>query len=329
MNSKILIIGGAGYIGSHTVRYLQEKGLKCIIFDNFSNGHKEFVNCEYLEGDILNIQHIRYAFSKYSISAVIHFAAFIEAGESVGEPEKYFVNNVSGTLNVLQVMREFGVTSLVFSSTAAVYGECEDEVLTEQSSLGPINAYGKSKLMVENILEEYCRAYKFNCTILRYFNASGAGYDVGELHSPETHLIPLVLFTALGIREKIYIFGNSYNTNDGTCIRDYVHVLDLAQAHYLALQAIRDKTHQRLHIYNVGSGRGYSVKEIIDKCREITQVNFNIEVAQKRKGDPAKLVASSQKISQELGFEITYSIDDIIQSAWRWHKLNHLKNKEQ
>ena len=329
MSSNILIIGGAGYIGSHTVRYLQDKGFECIIFDNFSNGHKELVNCTYVEGDILNIQHLRYTFSKYSISAVIHFAGFIEAGESVFEPEKYFVNNVSGTLNILQVMKEFGVKNMVFSSTAAVYGECEDEVLTEQSTLGPINAYGKSKLMVEEILKEYCRAYEFNCTVLRYFNASGAGYDVGELHSPETHLIPLVLFTALRVREKIYIFGDDYNTTDGTCIRDYVHVLDLAQAHHLALQAIQEKKHQGLHTYNVGSGRGYSVKEIIDKCKEITQIDFNVEVAQKRKGDPAKLVASSQKISQELGFEITYSIDDIIQSAWKWHKLNHLKNKEQ
>ena len=327
MSSKILIIGGAGYIGSHTLRYLQEKGYKCIVFDNFSNGHKKFINCKYEEGDILNIQQLRYTFSKYSISAVIHFAAFIEAGESVFEPEKYYINNVSGTLNVLKVMREFGVKNIVFSSTAAVYGECEDEVLTEQSTLGPINAYGKSKLMVENILEEYCRVYEFNCTILRYFNASGAGYDVGELHSPETHLIPLVLFTALRIREKIYIFGDSYNTDDGTCIRDYVHVLDLAQAHHLALQAIQNKTHQGLHIYNVGSGRGYSVKEIINKCKEITNIDFNVEITQKREGDPAKLVASSQKISHELRFEIKYSIDEIIKSAWKWHKQNNLENK--
>ncbi|MCH8519524.1 MAG: UDP-glucose 4-epimerase GalE [Nanoarchaeota archaeon] len=315
MGKKVLVIGGAGYIGSHTIRYLQERGVECIVFDNFSNGHKEFVNCSYVEGDILHIEHVRSVFKVHDISSVIHFAAFIEAGESVHEPEKYFVNNVSGTLNVLKVMREFGVKDLVFSSTAAVYGDCEDLVLSEDSEIGPINAYGKSKLMVEEILKEYVRAYGFNCTVLRYFNASGAGYDVGEWHSPETHLIPLVLFTALGLRESISIFGENYDTPDGTCVRDYVHVLDLAQAHHLALKHVNG-----FNVYNVGSERGYSVKEIIELCKKISGVNFKVIVSDRRKGDPARLVASSQKISNELGFKITYSIEDIISSAYKWHK---------
>ena len=320
MKQKILVIGGAGYIGSHTIRYLQEKGFECIVFDNFSNGHKEFVNCEYLEGDILNIQNLRYVFSLYEIKAVIHFAAFIEAGESVIEPEKYFNNNVSGTLNVLKVMKEFNVKDIVFSSTAAVYGECEDEILNENSPLGPINAYGKSKLMVEKILEEYSRAYNFNCTILRYFNASGAGFEIGEWHTPETHLIPLVLFTALGIRDKIYIFGDDYDTHDGTCIRDYVHVLDLAQAHHLALCNL-----EGFNIYNVGSNNGHSVREVIELCKKITTIDFEVEITQRREGDPARLVASSKKISKELGFKIQYSIQDIITSAWNWHKKHNEK----
>lgn len=319
MKQKILVIGGAGYIGSHTIRYLQEKGFECIVFDNFSNGHKEFVNCEYVEGDILNIQNLRYVFSLYEIKAVIHFAAFIEAGESVIEPEKYFNNNVSGTLNVLKVMKEFNVKDIVFSSTAAVYGECEDEILNENSTLGPINAYGKSKLMVENILQEYSRAYNFNCTILRYFNASGAGFKIGEWHTPETHLIPLVLFTALGIRDKIYIFGDDYDTPDGTCIRDYVHVLDLARAHHLALCNL-----EGFNIYNVGSNNGHSVKEVIELCKKITTIDFEVEITQRREGDPARLVASSKKISKELGFKIQYNIQDIITSAWNWH-IKHNK----
>lgn len=322
MDKTILITGGAGYIGTHTTTFLLNKGFKVIVFDNLSNGNKEFVDSRatFIQGDLKNLEEIDNVFEKYSIDCVVHFAAFIEAGESMKEPLKYFKNNVSNSIHLFQTMIKHNCLKIVFSSTAAVYGEPKSVPIFENFEKKPTNYYGQSKLMVEQILDSLDDSSQLKSVCLRYFNASGAGYEVGEAHSPETHIIPLVLLTALGHRDKICIFGDNYQTNDGTCVRDYIHVLDLANAHYLALNHLFSKDDVDSKKYNLGSGEGYSVKEIIDTCKEVTGVDFRVDIESRREGDPAKLIANSNLIKEELNWEAKYSLHEIISSAWIWHK---------
>lgn len=312
----ILVTGGAGYIGSHTTRFLLDKGFNILVIDNLSNGHEEFIDkrAEFVLGDIGDFNFLDDIFSKFDILAVVHFASFIEVGESVNKPLKYYQNNVSNSLVLFSVMQKFGVDKIVFSSTAAVYGEPKVIPIKENDLKKPTNPYGQSKLFIEKILDDL----DFKSICLRYFNASGASYEIGEWHTPETHLIPLVLFTALGKRDKICIFGDTYDTFDGTCIRDYVHVLDLARAHFLSLSYLLKGGVSKK--YNLGSSNGYSVKEVINMCKKVTGVDFKVEILDKRKGDPAKLIADSSKIYEDLGWRVEFNLEEIISSAWEWHK---------
>lgn len=320
MKKKILITGGCGYIGSHCVRFFKNNGFDVVIFDNFSTGHKEF-SCDEtkcIEGNLLNIDSLRKVFKKYKFDGVIHFAAFSLVGESVKNPIKYYENNIYGTLNLLKVMNEFGVLNLVFSSTAAVYGEPKVVPITETSEKNPTNPYGRTKFVIEKMFEDFRVAYGLNYVCLRYFNACGAFYDVGEWHEPESHLIPLILKTALGKRDKVMIFGDNYKTSDGTCIRDYVHVWDLANAHFLALNYLFNNG--KSDCFNLGSGSGFSVREIVNKCKEVTEVNFNVEMGCRREGDPAVLIADSSKALKVLKWKPKFGLDEIVESAWKWHK---------
>ncbi len=318
----ILIVGGAGYIGAHINKQLDINGYKTIVFDNLSFGHEDFVKWGTFErGDLGNISEIRRIFKKYPITAVMHFAAFTYVGQSVEDPQKYYRNNVCNTLNLLQVMLEFDVKKLIFSSTCATYGDPVEIPITEQHPQNPISPYGRGKLMVENILSDYSRAYNLRYISLRYFNAAGADPDseIGELHDPETHLIPLILDVASGKRESIKIFGTDYNTHDGTCIRDYIHVTDLADAHLKALQYLENGG--KSDYFNLGNGNGFSVKEVIEKAREITGKKILTEEDKRRPGDPPVLVGSSDKIRKILKWEPKYSdLSLIIKSAWKWHE---------
>ncbi len=325
---KILVTGGAGYIGSHTVRELLKEGYDVTILDNLENGHKESIpeGIKFVKIDLRDEDNLDRVFAEGKFEAVIHFAAYIEAGESMFKPLKYFNNNTKSAINLLCAMLNHGVDKIIFSSTAAVYGEPKEIPITEETEKNPTNYYGASKLMVERILETVEKANGIKSISLRYFNASGAGYDVGEDHSPETHLIPLILQVPLGKRESIKVFGTDYPTPDGSCVRDYIHVMDLAKAHVLALKALFDgKTGK----YNLGSGEGYSVKEVIRISRLVTAHPIPVEEVERRPGDPAVLVASSDKIKKELGWQPEYNLKQIIQSAWEWHKahphgfLNH------
>ncbi len=317
----ILVIGGAGYIGSHTVRRLAQKGYAPVVFDNLSKGHREAVaRYPFEQGDLGDKQRLTEIFRKYPISAVMHFAAFIEVGESVKEPSKYYHNNVAKVLNLLDAMVENRVPYFVFSSTAATFGEPQQPKINEKHPQQPINPYGNTKLMVEKILEDFDKAYGLKATALRYFNASGAddSGEIGESHSPETHLIPLVLQAAAGKRPCIRIFGTDYPTPDGTCIRDFVHVNDLADAHILALEKMM-KENRSLR-FNLGSGNGFSVAELIRTAKKITDVDFKVETSPRREGDPAVLVADSTLAQQELGWRPTYNLERIIQTAWNWEQ---------
>jgi UDP-glucose 4-epimerase len=318
----ILIVGGAGYIGSHINKELSSKGYETVVFDNLSYGHEDFVQWgTFIQGDLGNIQEIRNVFERYPISAVMHFAAFTYVGESVEDPEKYYKNNVCNTLNLLQVMREFDVSKFVFSSTCATYGDPEEIPITEDHAQNPINPYGRGKLMVENMLSDYSNSYELRYVSLRYFNAAGADPDteIGELHNPETHLIPLILDAALGKRENIKIFGTDYDTPDGTCIRDYIHVTDLAAAHIKALQYLENGG--KSEFFNLGNGKGFSVMEVIDEARKITGNEIIAVEDQRRPGDPPVLVGSSDKIHKILKWEPEYAdLSTIIQTAWNWHK---------
>ncbi|MCX7950789.1 MAG: UDP-glucose 4-epimerase GalE [Clostridiales bacterium] len=321
---NILVTGGAGYIGSHTVKMLNKMGKNVVVYDNLVKGHKEAVKSpHFVEGDIFDSEKLEWTIKNYNIDSVVHFAAYSLVGESMEKPQMYYYNNVQGTLNLLDVMLKNDVKKLVFSSTAAVYGEPEMIPITEDISKNPTNVYGKTKLIMENAMEDYSRSYGLKYVALRYFNACGADDegDIGEDHSPESHLIPLVLQTCLGKRDSIKIFGDDYNTKDGTCIRDYIHVNDLAEAHILALEALyngKDST-----VYNLGNGNGFTVKEIIEAAEEVTGINIKKEVVERRAGDPAVLIASSDKIRRELNWNPKYTdIKKIIETAWRWHK-NH------
>lgn len=319
---NILVVGGAGYVGSHMCKELCRKGYKPIVFDNLIYGHREFVKWgEFILGDLKDIEQIRLVFQKYKIDAVMHFAALAYVGESVEQPQKYYTNNVLATLNLLNIMLEFDIRHFIFSSTCATYGEPEYLPIDELHPQKPINPYGMSKLMVENILKDYSNAYDFNFVSLRYFNAAGCDpeCEVGENHEPETHLIPLILDAAIGKRENIKIFGVDYDTRDGSAIRDYIHVVDLAQAHILALEYLF--AGNKSDIFNLGNGQGFSVKEVIDCVRKVTKMEFNVIYEGRRAGDPTSLIGSSEKIIKKLGWKPQFSeLENIIDTAWRWHK---------
>ncbi|MEN4018880.1 MAG: UDP-glucose 4-epimerase GalE [Methanobacterium sp.] len=318
----ILIVGGAGYIGSHLNKEISKKGYKTVVFDNLSYGYEKFVKWGIFErGDLGDIEDIRRVFKKYRIEAVMHFAAFTYVGESVEDPQKYYMNNVKNTLNLLQVMLEENVKYFVFSSTCATYGNPARIPITENHPQNPINPYGKSKLIVEEILKDYSDAYGLKYASLRYFNAAGADPDceIGEMHDPETHLIPLVLDAASSKREDIKIFGTDYDTSDGTCIRDYIHVTDLADAHILALEYLQKGG--KSDIFNLGNGNGFSVKEVIETAREITGKPIKEVEVERRPGDPPVLIGSSKKAMEILKWKPKYhDLSRIIETAWKWHK---------
>ena len=321
----ILICGGAGYIGSHTVEELIAKGEKVIVVDNLQKGHKGAVNpkAKLYVGDIRDEAFLDQVFKENTIEAVIDFAAESLVGESVIDPLKYYHNNVYGTVTLLKKMHEYNVKKIVFSSTAATYGEPENIPILESDKTLPTNPYGDTKLAVEKMLKWCDNAYGIKYVVLRYFNAAGAHKSgkIGEDHKPESHLIPIILQVALGKRDKIMIFGDDYPTEDGSCIRDYIHVTDLADAHILAVEKLRkDNTSA---IYNLGNGKGFSVKEVIEVARKVTGHEIPAEVAPRRAGDPAVLIASSDKIIKELGWNPKYtSLEEIIQSAWDWHRTH-------
>ncbi len=318
----ILIVGGAGYIGSHINKQLNKKGYKTVVFDNLIYGHREAVKWgEFILGDLSNIEQIKLVFRKYNIDAVMHFAAFAYVGESVEEPQKYYLNNVANTLNLLKIMKEFDCNYFIFSSTCATYGEQQYIPIDEKHPQNPINPYGQSKLMVEKILNDYTKAYGLKYVSLRYFNAAGADIDaeIGENHNPETHLIPLTLDAALGKIEDIKVFGTDYGTSDGSAIRDYIHVTDLADAHILALEYLQKGG--KSDVFNLGNGDGYSVLEVIDMVKKVTKKDFKVTLTDRRAGDPAKLIGDATKAKEILGWKPKYfELETIINTAWMWHK---------
>lgn len=321
---NILVTGGAGYIGSHAVRELTANGHSVIVYDNLSKGHvKSIGNTPLVIGDLHNKSFLVDVMKEHQIEAVMHFAADSLVGESMQNPQKYYINNVAGSLSLFQAMLEADVKHIVFSSTAALFGEPDTVPITEHTAIHPTNVYGMTKMMIEQILHDYDMAYGLKYVALRYFNAAGAhpDGDIGEDHTPETHLIPIVLQVASGVREKMYVFGNDYHIGDGTCIRDYIHVCDLANAHLLAIEAVCSDHVSRT--YNLGNGKGYSVLEIIQTAEKVTGKKIPWEVAPRRKGDPNILIASSELIQRELGWQRRFaSLEDILSTAWEWHK-NH------
>ena len=324
----ILVTGGAGYIGSHCVLTLQEVGYEVIILDNLVYGHQDLVETalgtKLIVGDTSDRALLQQIFSDHQIDAVMHFAAYAYVGESVKKPAKYYRNNVVGTLTLLEAMLEADINKFVFSSTCATYGMPEKVPITEEQSQNPINPYGATKLMVEQILQDFNRAYDFRSVCLRYFNAAGADPEgmIGEDHNPETHLIPLVLQTALGHRESVSIFGTDYDTSDGSCIRDYIHVMDLAQAHILALKYLLKDG--KTDVFNLGNGNGFSVKQVIEAARKITGKEIRAVECDRRPGDPPILVGSGEKAQKILGWKPQYpNLEDIIAHAWQWHQKRH------
>ena len=317
-----LVVGGAGYIGSHMVRTLIENGESVVCFDDLSNGHIDSVlGCELVVGSLLDKQALTQLFGKYSFDSVLHFASFIAVGESITHPAKYYQNNVVGSINLLQTMLVHNVKQFIFSSTAAIFGNPEYIPIDENHPQKPINPYGMSKWMVEQILQDYDKAYELRSVCLRYFNAAGASPDgrLGERHEPETHLIPLTLRATNHAAKAITVFGSDYETHDGTCIRDYIHVSDLCDAHSLALQHLRSGGISKF--YNLGNGKGYSVKEIIDTVKHVTGTDPVVQFGERRAGDPAYLVADSSSIRQELGWSPKYNdLKTIISHAWHWEQ---------
>ena len=317
---SILVVGGAGYIGSHTVRELMNSGYHVIIADNLVYGHREAVlSDDFYHVDIEDKAALSKIFQKHDISSVIHFAAYAYVGESVSNPAKYYKNNVANTINLLDVMLANNVKNIVFSSTCATYGEPLYTPIDEKHPQAPVNPYGQSKLMVEKIFQDYKKAYGLNFICLRYFNAAGCSKDglLGESHNPETHLIPLVLKAVKGEISNITVFGTDYETKDGTCIRDYIHVEDLARAHKLALEKLLNGSESVC--LNLGTGIGTSVKEIIEAAKRVTEKEVPVVYGQRRAGDPAILYASSRLAQQYLNWKPEYTnIDDIIRTAWNW-----------
>ncbi|MCP3692297.1 MAG: UDP-glucose 4-epimerase GalE [Planctomycetaceae bacterium] len=320
---KILVTGGAGYVGSHAVRRMQESGHDIWVYDNLSTGHRESVSAgQLIEGDLSDQSHLQSVLADQAIDVVMHFAASTLVGESVTNPGKYYRNNVLGTLCLLEAMQHTGVRKLVFSSTTAVYGEPDSMPIHEGLSRVPVNPYGQSKYIVEEMLSDYSKAYGFGCVALRYFNAAGAASDgsIGEDHDPESHLIPLVLQVALGQRNNITLFGSDYPTPDGTCVRDYVHVDDLAQAHELALGELELGTSLYL---NLGSETGTSVREVIEACRRVTGHPIPVLDGERRAGDAPILVADSSLARKVLNWAPRFTeIEQIVQSAWKWHQAH-------
>ncbi len=319
---SVLVTGGAGYVGSHTVKLLDEKGYDVVVFDNLSRGHIESLpkNAKFENIDLLNSPRLKEDIKKYNIDAVIHFAALAYVGESVERPDLYYTNNVIGSLNLLNVLKENEIKKFIFSSTCSLYGNPKKIPISENQKENPINPYAKTKYVIENMLKDFDSSFGIRFVSLRYFNAAGASFDscIGESHDPETHLIPLVLYAALGKRDKVVIFGDDYETADGTCIRDYVHVDDLAEAHVKALEYLEEN--HGSSIINLGSGKGYSVKEVVDIAREVTNITFDMEVSGRRPGDPAVLIADNKKARQVLNWQPKFDLYDIIKSAWNWHK---------
>ena len=316
---RIFVAGGAGYIGSCTTEYLLDNGHDVAVYDALLNGHRDAVDprAGFYYGNLDDMDALAKAMSDFRPEYVLHFAAFIEVGESMKDPGKYFRNNVGNAINLAEASARAGVRKLVFSSTAATYGIPEHIPMTEQEPTLPISPYGESKLMFEKILGWYKKVYGMDYTALRYFNACGATKLHGEDHHPETHLIPLVLQAAEGRREAISVFGTDYDTPDGSCIRDYVHVLDLAQAHLLALQENGSS------IYNLGSGNGHSVKAVIEAVRRVTGRDFQVKYAARRQGDPARLVSDSTLAREKLGWKPAFEdLDEIVRSAWEWRLAN-------
>ncbi|MGB9637243.1 MAG: UDP-glucose 4-epimerase GalE [Microgenomates group bacterium] len=320
---KILVTGGAGYIGSHTVRELVAQGYEVAVFDNLTSGHEESVKCPLTTGDLLNKEEIEAVFEKEKFDGVIHFAALSAAGESMKEPARYFENNLQGGVNLLEAMRKAQVNKIVFSSSCAIYGYPEKLPVDEEEAKKPVSVYGETKLMFEKILYWYDRLFGIKNVCLRYFNAAGASLegDIGEDKRPLTNIIPVAMKVVLGQQEKFSLFGNDYPTPDGTCIRDYVHVLDLADAHIKAINYLAEKSES--NYFNVGTGKGYSNKEVLSMISKITGVDFKIEVGPRRAGDPAAIYADNSKIKKVLGWEPKHSdLETIIKTAWNWHKTH-------
>lgn len=318
----VLVTGGAGYIGSHTVAEFMAKGEEVIVLDNLQKGHRDAVLTEiFYQGDIRDSVLLEKVFSNYDIEAVIHFAADSLVGESVQEPLKYYDNNLITAQRLLVCMVKYKVSKIVFSSTAATYGEPESIPIRETDRKVPTNPYGETKLAIETMLKWCERAYGTKSIALRYFNAAGAHIEghIGEDHRPESHLIPIILQVAGSQRDSLEVYGDDYPTPDGTCIRDYIHVTDLANAHWLALQKLRET--EESAVYNLGNGAGFSVREVVEKAREITGHSIPIKIAPRRFGDPAILVASSTRAQEELGWKPQFnSLEKIIQTAWNWHR---------
>ncbi len=317
----ILVTGGAGYVGSHTVKKLKEKGYSLVVYDNLSSGHREALEgVPFVEGDLLDGKLLSHTFCSFRVTDVIHFAGLSIVGESMLQPDKYYLNNVVGTLTLLNTMLAHKARRIIFSSSAAVYGEAEGVPILEECPRNPANIYGQTKAIVEKILEDYGKAYGLGYVSLRYFNACGADESgsIGEDHRPETHLIPLVLQTALKKREEICIFGEDYATKDGTCIRDYIHVNDLADAHLLAMEHLRSD--RVSDVFNLGNGNGFSVREVINTAAEVTGTVISSETAPRRIGDPEVLVAGSAKARDILGWRPKYTeLRKMIETAWQWH----------
>ncbi len=326
---NILVAGGAGYIGSHVCKLLDKKGYNVTVFDNLSRGYRDFARWgEFVQGDIADFSKLDNLMQERNFDAVMHFCAFIEVGESVTDPEKYYSNNLKNTITLLSAMRKNNIDKFIFSSTAAVYGMPESVPIDEECGKAPINPYGRTKWMVERILDDYSEAYGFKSIRFRYFNAAGADTDceIGEAHNPESHLIPLILDAVIGKRDSIKIFGTDYDTPDGTCIRDYIHVEDLAEAHYAGLLKLLEGG--KTDVFNLGCGTGYSVREVIDTVGRVTGRDFKVEETSRRPGDPSRLIASSDRAKISLNWKPKHSLDDMIETAWRWHqKLNNLKLK--
>ena len=328
MNNKtILVTGGAGYIGSHAVLALKRAGYEVVVLDNLVYGHRDLVEklqVNLIVGDTSDRTLLDNLFANHNISAVMHFAAYAYVGESVTDPSKYYRNNVIGTLTLLDAMMAASIKKFVFSSTCATYGIPKTVPIPEDHPQNPINPYGASKLMVERMLSDFDTAYDFKSVCFRYFNAAGADPNglLGEDHNPETHLIPLVLQTALGKRESVSIFGTDYDTSDGTCIRDYIHVTDLANAHVLGLEYLLkggDST-----VFNLGNGNGFSVQEVIETAKEVTGKEIKVQKCDRRPGDPPILVGSSDKARTILGWHPQYwDLKDILSHAWKWHQNRH------
>ena len=327
MNKNVIVTGGAGYIGSHACKALQRQGFVPITLDNLSTGWQDAVKFGPLEQvDLLDLESLNQVFEKYQPCAVMHFAAFSQVGESVIDPAKYWRNNVVGSLNLFQTCVSFNCQNVIFSSTCATYGDQDNVVLTEDSKQQPVNAYGASKRAVEEMLHQMSVSYSLKYVIFRYFNVAGADPDseVGEFHDPETHLIPLILDAINGERDAITIFGTDYGTPDGTCIRDYVHVCDLVDAHVLGLNWLENGRPNR--VFNLGTGNGFSVREVVDKSGLITNSKVSVIEGSRRAGDCTKLVSGSEKARRELGWMPRRStLDHMITDAWRWHQTDGYK----